>query len=108
MYLPRYAAGTLVFGCQTHALLCHRATPEIRTLAQALTMEDPKERNTFLQSAFTKLEDLNEFVLFMEEGIEFLGNDFGFAVRTNMPQENLDKMKAIYAEAAAIQRKYLQ
>eukprot|EP00752_Nemacystus_decipiens_P002881 g2680.t2 len=82
--------------------------PEIRTLARALAMEDGAQRREFLQKTFTKLEALDEFVKFVQEGIEYLGDDFGFAVRTNMPQDHFDKMKTIYAEAAALQRKYLQ
>lgn len=82
--------------------------PEVRTLARALQIEDAAERKKFLQHAFTKLEELDEFVKFVEEGIEYLGNDFGFALRTNMPQDHFDKMKAVYAEAAAIRRLYLQ
>lgn len=85
-----------------------RSRPEVRTLARALRIEDAAERKKFLQHTFTKLEELDEFVQFVEEGIEYLGNDFGFALRTNMPQEHFDKMKAIYAEAAAIRRLYLQ
>lgn len=85
-----------------------RARPEIRTLAQALQFTDPNERKNFIQHTFTKLEDLDDFVKFVEEGIEYMGNDFGFALRSNMPQENFDKMKAVYADAAAIRRSYLQ
>ncbi|CAN0432705.1 unnamed protein product [Ectocarpus sp. 12 AP-2014] len=84
------------------------ARPEIRTLARALAIEDGGRRKEFLQHAFPKLEELDEFVKFVEEGIDFLGDDFGFAVRTNMPQEHFDKMKAIYAEASAMRRMYLQ
>ncbi|CAM9511168.1 unnamed protein product [Ectocarpus fasciculatus] len=84
------------------------ARPEIRTLARALAIEDGAQRKEFLQHAFPKLEELDEFVKFVEEGIDFLGDDFGFAVRTNMPQLHFDKMKAIYAEASAMRRKYLQ
>ena len=61
-----------------------------------------------MQRTFTKLEDLDDFVKFVQEGIDYMGDDFGFAVRTNMPQDHFDKMKATYAEAAALQRKYLQ
>lgn len=85
-----------------------RSRPEIRTLARALAIEDGAQRKEFLQHTFAKLEELDEFVKFVEEGIEYLGDDFGFAVRTNMPQDHFDKMKAIYAEAAALRRKYLQ
>lgn len=85
-----------------------RSRPEVRTLARALQIEDPAERKKFLQHTFAKLEELDEFVKFVEEGIEYLGNDFGFALRTNMPQDHFDKMKAVYAEAAAIRRLYLQ
>lgn len=85
-----------------------RARPEVRTLARALAIEDASQRQEFLRHTFNKLEELDEFVKFVEEGIEYLGDDFGFAVRTNMPQEHFDKMKAIYAEAAALRRKSLQ
>ena len=85
-----------------------RSRPEIRTLARALAIEDGARRKEFLQHTFTKLDELDEFVKFVQEGIDYLGDDFGFAVRTNMPQEHFDKMKAIYAEAAALRRKYLQ
>ena len=85
-----------------------RSRPEIRTLARALAIEDGARRKEFLQHTFTKLEELDEFVKFVQEGIEYLGDDFGFAVRTNMPQDHFDKMKAIYAEATALRRKYLQ
>lgn len=71
-------------------------------------MDDSAERTTFIQHAFTKIEDLDEFVKFVQEGVEYMGNEFRFAVQTNMPPENYDKMKAIYAEAAAIRRSYLQ
>ncbi|CAB1102485.1 unnamed protein product [Ectocarpus sp. CCAP 1310/34] len=84
------------------------ARPEIRTLARALAIKDGAQRKEFLLHAFPKLEELDEFVKFVEEGIDFLGDDFGFAVRTNMPQEHFDKMKAIYAEASAMRRMYLQ
>lgn len=77
-------------------------------MARALAIEDGAQRKEFLQHTFTKLEELDEFVKFVQEGIEYLGDDFGFAVRTNMPQDHFDKMKAIYAEAAALRRKYLQ
>lgn len=87
---------------------CDRSRPEIRTLARALAIEDGGQRKEFLQKTLTKLEELDEFVKFVEEGIDYLGDDFGFAVRTNMPQEHFDKMKAVYAEAAAMRRKYLQ
>ncbi|CAM9104029.1 unnamed protein product [Ascophyllum nodosum] len=85
-----------------------RSRPEIRTLAQALQIGDPRERKEFLQHAFTRLEDLDEFVKFVEEGVEYMGDDLGVSMRSNMPQENFDKMKTIYAEAAAIRRQYLQ
>ncbi|CAM9202105.1 unnamed protein product [Scytosiphon promiscuus] len=84
------------------------ARPEVRTLARALAMDDASQRQEFLRHTFSKLEELDEFVKFVQEGIEYLGDDFGFAVRTNMPQEHFDKMKAIYAEAAALRRKSLQ
>lgn len=87
---------------------CDRARPEIRTLARALAIEDGAQRKDFLQKTLTKLEELDEFVKFVEEGIDYLGDDFGFAVRTNMPQEHFDKMKAVYAETSAMRRKYLQ
>ena len=89
-------------------LKLNRSRPEVRTLARAPQIEDAEERKKFLQHTFTKLEELDEFVKFVEEGIEYLGNDFGFALRTNMPQDHFDKMKAVYAEAAAIRRLYLQ
>ncbi|CAM9655840.1 unnamed protein product, partial [Hapterophycus canaliculatus] len=84
------------------------ARPEIRALARALAIDDASQRQEFLRHTFSKLEELDEFVKFVEEGIEYLGDDFGFAVRTNMPQEHFDKMKAVYAEAAALRRKSLQ
>lgn len=85
-----------------------RTRPEVRTLAQAMTIDDSAERSKFIQNAFTQIEDLDEFVKFVQEGVEYMGNEFRFAVQTNMPPENYDKMKAIYAEAAAIRRSYLQ
>lgn len=90
------------------SLNIHRSRPEIRTLAQALQLDDPRERKEFLQHAFKRLESLDEFVKFVEEGIEYMRNDVGVALRSNMPQETFDKMKTIYAEAAAIRRTYLQ
>lgn len=71
-------------------------------------MENPRERKKYLEESFTKLEDLDEFVQFIKEGIEFMGSEFSFAAKTNMPQENFGKMKAIYSEATTIRRKYLQ
>lgn len=86
----------------------NRSRPEVRALARALEIDDGKERMEYLKGAFTRLEDLDEFVKFVEEGIEYLGNDFGFAVKTNMPQAHFDKMKAIYAQAASIRRSAMQ
>lgn len=85
-----------------------RSRPEIRTLAQALNFDDPKERRKYLESAFTKLEDLDDFVNFVQEGIDFLGDDMSFAIKTNMPRDNLGKMKAIHAEVSAIRRRYFK
>lgn len=100
---------TMLASCTLDAHLRRdRTRPEVRALAQALTIDDSAERTKFIQNAFTKLEDLDEFVEFVQEGVEYMGNEFRFAVQSNLPPENYDKMKAIYAEAAAIRRRFLQ
>ncbi|CAM9398263.1 unnamed protein product [Choristocarpus tenellus] len=83
-------------------------TPEIRILAQALTFDNPSKRQEYLTEAFATLEELDDFVKFVQHGIDYFGNETGFAMRSNMPSENLYKMKAIYADAAAIRRQYLK
>lgn len=85
-----------------------RTCPEIRTLAQALQVEDSDERKTFLRGAFKKLEELDNFVMFMENAMAFMGTEFRFSVRTNMPISKLDRMKSIAGEVAALRRLYLQ
>lgn len=85
----------------------YRDRPEIRTLAQALQVEARDDRKEFLQGAFRRLEDIDNFVLFMEDAMGFVGTDFRFSVRTNMPAAQLDRMKEIAEDAINLRRQYL-
>eukprot|EP00611_Tribonema_gayanum_P031891 TRINITY_DN9343_c0_g1_i1.p1 TRINITY_DN9343_c0_g1~~TRINITY_DN9343_c0_g1_i1.p1 ORF type:complete len:352 (-),score=89.30 TRINITY_DN9343_c0_g1_i1:447-1451(-) len=80
--------------------------PEIRILAYALRLPTALQRSDYLRSAFTKLEDLEEFLDFVTEGVGYFENG-GIDVRSNMPQDNLDKMKDIQREAERMREFYL-
>jgi hypothetical protein len=69
---------------------------------------DAKERSDFLGGAFRTLEELDNFVLFVQEGVEFLGGGSGSpSARTNLPPEKLDLMRTVLNEAARMRRAYL-
>jgi hypothetical protein len=59
-----------------------------------------------LKDAFRSLEELDTFVEFVKAGILYFENG-AITVKSNLPADNLDKMKIILLQAADMRNFYL-